>query len=54
MIGALRPPNFTEGIFIDDDGHYAFTVRDASTIDLCYYHLVRKSKVVACYTLKKQ
>ena len=54
LIGALRPPNFSEGIFIDDDGHYLLTVRDASTIDLCYYHINPKSKVVACYTLTKQ
>lgn len=54
MIGSLRPPDFTAGVFLDDDGHYAFTMRDATTIDLCYDHIYPKTKVVACYTLTKQ
>ena len=54
VIGGLRPPDYAAGVFLDDDGRYEFTVRDGSTIDLCYDHAVEASKVVACYTLKKQ
>lgn len=54
VIGALQPPAYTGGIFLDDDGRYTFTMRDATTIDLCYDHHYPKTKVVACYTLKKQ
>jgi hypothetical protein len=54
VLGSFQPPYFTGGIFIDDDGHYTFTMRDATTMDLCYDHLYPKSKVVACFTLKKQ
>ncbi len=54
VIGALKPPAYNSGIFIDDDGRYDFTIRDAKTIDLCYEHQYPKTKVVACYTLTKQ
>jgi len=54
LIGALRPPYYTEGVIVDDDGRYAFKLRDAGTIDLCYDHIYPKSKVVACYSLTKQ
>ena len=54
VIGSLQPPYFTGGVFLDDDGEYGFTLRDATTIDLCYNHLFPKTKVVSCYTLKKQ
>lgn len=54
IIGALQPPNFVEGVMLDDDGQYRLSVRDAGTIDVCYDHLYPKNKVVACFTLKKQ
>jgi hypothetical protein len=54
LIGGLIPPNFTAGIFLDDDGRYTFTIRDENTIDLCYDHLNPQSKVVACYSLSRE
>ncbi|MBN9023279.1 MAG: hypothetical protein J0H08_14545 [Rhizobiales bacterium] len=54
IIGALKPPAFDSGVFLDDDGTYDFTMRDANTIDLCYSHLYPTSKVVACWTLERQ
>lgn len=54
FIGALQPPEFRSGIFLDDDGEYSFTLRDPTTIDLCYRHLYPTSKVVACFTIQKQ
>lgn len=54
IIGGLQAPNYNSGVFLDDDGRYSFTLRDPTTIDLCYDHQYPKSKVVACYTLKKQ
>lgn len=54
VLGSFQPPAFSGGIFLDDDGRYSFTMRDASTMDLCYDHLYPKSKVVACFTLRKQ
>ncbi len=54
IIGALQPPAFNSGVFLDDDGTYQFTLRDENTMDLCYSHLYPTSKVVACYTLTRQ
>ena len=54
IIGALQPPDFRSGVFLDDDGTYQFTLRDENTIDLCYSHLYPTSKVVACWTLTRQ
>ena len=54
FIGALKPPDFRSGIFIDDDGQYDFTLRDDTTIDMCYWHQYPTSKVVSCWTLTKQ
>jgi hypothetical protein len=54
FLGALQPPNYASGIFIDDDGEYSFTLRDATTMDTCYRHIYPTSKVVACFTLTKQ
>jgi hypothetical protein len=54
FIGALKPPEYRSGIFIDDDGQYDFTLRDDTTIDMCYWHQYPTSKVVACWTLTKQ
>ena len=54
FIGALKPPDFRSGIFLDDDGQYDFTLRDETTIDMCYWHLYPTSKVVACWTLTRQ
>ena len=54
LIGGLMPPDYTRGVFLDDDGRYSFTVRDEKTLDLCYDHALPESKVVACYSLSKQ
>lgn len=54
FIGMLRPPDFRNGIFIDDDGQYDFSLRDEKTIDMCYWHQYPTSKVVACWALTKQ
>ena len=53
LIGSLRPPDYTDGVFLDEDGRFDFTVRDAATIDLCYEHLRTDGRVVACYLLKR-
>ncbi len=52
LIGAISPDNRT-GVILDDDGEYAFTIRDAETLDVCYRHSIPKSRVVACYGLKR-
>jgi hypothetical protein len=54
IIGALRPPEFRSGIIIDQDGESDFTLRNATTMDVCYRHINLTSKVVACFTLEKQ
>jgi hypothetical protein len=54
FIGMLKPPEYRSGIFIDNDGQYDFTLRDDTTIDMCYWHQYPTSKVVACWTLTKQ
>lgn len=54
FIGALQPPDFRSGVFLDEDGEYPFTLRDPETMDFCYRHLYPTSKVVACFTIKKQ
>lgn len=54
FVGALRPPAYRTGVFVDEDGTYDFTLRDTTTIDLCYHHVYPTSKVVACFTLTKQ
>ena len=54
FVGALEPPAYRTGVFVDEDGSYDFTLRDPATIDLCYHHVYPTSKVVACFTLTKQ
>jgi hypothetical protein len=54
IIGALRPPEFRTGIIVDQDGESDFTLRNASTMDVCYRHINLTSRVVACFTLEKQ
>ena len=54
VMGSFQPPAYSGGVILDDDGRYSFTMRDPSTMDLCYEHLYPKSKVVACFTLKKE
>ena len=54
FVGALAPPAYRTGVFVDEDGSYDFTLRDPTTIDLCYHHVYPTSKVVACFTLTKQ
>ncbi|MFO1142951.1 MAG: hypothetical protein U1E59_11240 [Amaricoccus sp.] len=54
LIGSLRPPDYTQGVFLDEDGRFDFVVRDPTTIDLCYEHIRTDGRVVACYTLKRQ
>ncbi|MGE3988047.1 hypothetical protein [Pseudorhodoplanes sp.] len=54
IIGTLRPPEFRSGIMLDNDGEYDFTLRDATTMDVCYRHINLTSKAVACWTMQKQ
>ena len=52
LIGAISPNN-KNGIVLDDDGQYLFTVRDSNTLDACYSHSNANSKVVSCYEWKR-
>jgi hypothetical protein len=54
IIGTLRPPEFRSGIILDHDGESDFTLRNATTMDVCYRHINMTSKVAACFTLVKQ
>ena len=54
IIGTLRPPEYRSGIVLDHDGESDFTLRNATTMDVCYRHTNMTSKVVACFTLVKQ
>lgn len=54
IVGALQPPDFRTGVFLDDDGEYPFTLRNDTTMDFCYRHLYPSSKVVSCFTIEKQ
>lgn len=54
VIGTLRPPEFRSGIMIDNDGEYDFTLRNPTTMDVCYRHINLTSKAVACWTMEKQ
>ncbi len=54
IIGALRPPEFRSGVILDHDGESDFSLRNATTMDVCYRHTNMTSKVVACFTLVKQ
>lgn len=54
VIGTLRPPEFRSGIMLDNDGEYDFTLRNPTTMDVCYRHTNMTSKAVACFTLEKQ
>lgn len=52
LIGAFKAGN-KDGVILDDDGQYLFTVRDPNTIDLCYSHSFPTSRVVACFTVTR-
>ena len=52
LIGAISPNN-QNGVMLDEDGQYLFTIRDPNTLDVCYNHLNPTSKVVACYSWKR-
>ena len=54
VIGTLRPPEFRNGIILDNDGVADFTLRNANTMDVCYHHINLTSKVAACFTLERQ
>jgi len=54
FIGALKPPAYDAGVFIDVDGQYAFTLRDPNTIDVCYSHLYPNTRAVSCFTLTRK
>jgi hypothetical protein len=53
LIGAISPDG-KSGLVLDDDGEYLFTIRDIDTLDTCYRHLKVSSKVVSCYSWKRQ
>ena len=52
LIGAISPDN-RSGFVLDNDGEYAFTIRDAETLDLCYRHSYPSGRVVGCYAVKR-
>ena len=54
FIGALKPPAYDAGVVVDVDGQYAFTLRDANTIDVCYTHVYPNSRAASCFTLTRQ
>jgi hypothetical protein len=53
LIGGISPDN-KSGVVLDDDGEYLFTIRDNDTLDACYRHLYPATKVVSCYSWKRQ
>lgn len=53
VIGALEPNN-RGGIMLDDDGQYVLSVEDQNTIGVCYNHSFPTSRVVGCWTLKRE
>lgn len=52
FVGSIREDK-TEGIIIDEDGNYEFKLVDASTIDLCYWHVTSQSCVTTCFALNR-
>ncbi|MET0745318.1 MAG: hypothetical protein ABWY78_18250 [Microvirga sp.] len=52
LIGAISPDN-RSGYILDNDGEYAFTIRDAETLDLCYRHSYPSGRVVGCYAVRR-
>jgi hypothetical protein len=52
LIGAISPDN-RSGFILDNDGEYAFTIRDAQTLDLCYRHSYPSGRVVGCYAIRR-
>lgn len=53
IIGAVEPRG-KNGVILDDDGQYSFTLNDDGSIDTCYAHANLASKVVACWTLTRK
>ena len=54
FIGALKPPAYDSGVFVDVDGQYAFTLRNPTTIDVCYTHVYPNTRAAACWTMTKR
>lgn len=54
FIGALKPPAYDAGVMVDVDGQYAFTMRDANTIDVCYTHVYPNSRAASCWTMTRK
>lgn len=54
FIGALKPPAYDSGVFVDVDGQYAFTLRDPNTIDVCYTHVYPNTRAAACWTMTRK
>lgn len=52
LVGSIREDK-TEGMMVDEDGHYEFKVMDNDTIDLCYWHITSDSRVTTCFALKR-
>jgi hypothetical protein len=52
FIGSIRDDK-TEGVMVDEDGHYEFKIVDVNTIDLCYWHITAESRVTTCFALKR-
>lgn len=52
IIGSIHAGN-NSGVMLDDDGEVSFTLSDNNSIDRCYWHTYKESKVTACSTLKR-
>lgn len=52
IIGSIHAGN-NSGVMLDDDGEVSFTLSDNNSIDRCYWHIYKESKVTACSTLKR-
>ena len=53
LIGSISP-DLQNAVAVDDDGHYAFDIRSADVIDVCYFHVIKESRLTTCYTINRQ
>jgi hypothetical protein len=53
ILGAITP-DFQGGVMVDDNGRFTFKFIDPTTIQSCYTHIEKKSKVASCWIGKKQ
>lgn len=53
VIGSVRSDG-KDGIMIDDDGQWFFTLSEPDKMDLCYYHVTATNKVVGCFPVRRE